>query len=283
MADAQSSVSVLCAYPVSGIYDVNHRLAHYLALAIILLAPRHRWITPAAIAFVTLYSLFSTLYVGALSIAPTRLGPSLDVFSLNSIFLVNTYALATAVFCRSDIIKGKRGWLSTIRAFVWLWVGFVTASLAKSNFEKFAQKAAVEVQCFAENATNNPANIFSIGNGLACENPCVVPETSVAHRLQEQLSPMVWGSLDRATNSFSKMAIPSLSFTEYAIVILFAVALASTLWINFFTVSRIDTTKNSRANGNCRVHKSHETPSSAPSRRARPTLAFVSSSPNSRL
>ncbi|KIW02337.1 uncharacterized protein PV09_06480 [Verruconis gallopava] len=240
MADntAATSVSVLCAYPVSSIYDFNHRFVYYVALAVILLAPRHRWITPAAFAFCTLYTVFSTLYVGALSIAPSRLGPSLDIFALNSLFLTNTYALAAAVFCRPDLIKGKRGWLQCIRAFVWLWVGFITATLAKSSFERFAQKAVVEVQCFAENAPSAPANIFAFGE-LACENPCVVPETSVAYVLQEQLAPMVWGSLDTATNSFSKMSIPSLTLTEYAVVILFAVALASTLWINFFTSPQI--------------------------------------------
>jgi len=180
--------------------------------------------------------MFSTLYVGALSIAPTRLGPSLDIFPLNSLFLTNTYALAAAVFCRPDIIKGKRGWLACVRAFVWLWVGFVTATWAKSSFERFAQDAAVEVQCFAENAANSPANIFSIGDGLACENPCAIPASFVAHGFP---SPVVWGHLNTATNSFSKMTIPSLSVSEYAVVILFAVALASTLWVNFFTSPQI--------------------------------------------
>jgi hypothetical protein len=229
----------VCLLGNNGILTPAFRVAYYTALAIILLAPRHRWITPAAFAFVTLYSVFSTLYVGALSIAPARLGPSLDVFSLNSLFLTNTYALAAAVFCRPDLIKGRRGWLQCIRAFVWLWVGFITATLAKSSFERFAQKAAVEVQCFAENSSSAPANLFSIGKGLACENPCAVPETSVAYRLQEQLSPMVWGSLDTATKTFNKMRIPSLSTTEYTVTILFAVALASTLWVNFFTSPQI--------------------------------------------
>ena len=126
-------------------------------------------------------------------------------------------------------MKGKRGWAAVVRAFVWIWTGFVAASMAKSSFERFASDAAVEVQCFSENATNSAANIFSIGNGMACENPCDVPAASVAHRLQEQLSPIVWGSLDKATNSFSKMPIPTLSMSEYAVVILFAVALVSSI------------------------------------------------------
>jgi hypothetical protein len=188
---------------------------------------------------VTLYSVFSTVYVGALSIAPSRLGPSLDIFSLNSLFLTNTYALAAAVFCRPDLIKGRRGWMQCIRAFVWLWVGFIAATLAKSSFERFAQKATVEVQCFSENSSSARANIFSIGKGLACENPCAVPETSAAYRLQEQLTPMVWGSVDSATKAFTKMSIPSLSIGEYVVVITFAIALASTLWINFFTSLQI--------------------------------------------
>jgi len=236
---ADTTVSVLCAFPVSTIYDFNHRFAYYVALAIILVAPRHRWFTPAAIAFVTLYSLFSTLYIAAISIAPTRLGPTLDVFALNSLFLTNTYALATVVFCRSDIIRGKRGWVQCMRSFVWLWVGFITATLAKSRFERFAQDATVEVQCFARDAAHSAENLFAFGKDLACVNPCVVPETSVAHRLQEQLSPMVWGSLNPTTNSFSKMAIPELSMSEHLIVILFAVALASTLWVNFFFTKTI--------------------------------------------
>jgi len=241
MADAATtSVSVLCAYPISSIYDFNHRFAYYTALAVILLAPRHRWITPAAFAYVTLFSVFSTLYVGALSIAPSRLGPSLDVFALNSIMLTNCYGLATVVFCRADQIKGgRRGWGVAVRAFVWLWVGFVTATWAKSNFEEWAQGATVEVQCFAENATDSPANIFSTGKGMACENPCQAPGSSVAYKLQEQLKPMVWGYLDTANNSFSKAKIPTLSVSEYAVVILFAMALASTLWINFYFNPRI--------------------------------------------
>jgi hypothetical protein len=240
MADAVlPSVSVLCAYPVSPLYDASHRYFYYACLAVILALPRHKWVTPAAFAFVTLYSVFSTLYVGALAIAPTRLGPSLDIFPLSSLFLTNTYALAAGVFCRTKLIKGKRGWLRCVRSFVWLWIGFITANLTKSMFEKMAQRVAVDVQCYAEDSATAPANIFSIGNGISCENPCAIPATSALHRIQEQLTPILWGSVDSQTKEFTQMPIPSLTTKEYAVVILFAVALASTLWLNFFTSPQI--------------------------------------------
>jgi len=156
------------------------------------------------------------------------------------LFLVNTYALAAAVFCRPDLIKGRRQWMKCTRGFVWSWLAFVTATFTKSSFEKIAKRVATDVQCFAENSTSTPANLFSIGKGLACENPCLVPSSlSAAHQIQEQLSPILWGSLDAETNTFHSMPIPNLSNMEYFVVILFAMALASTLWINFFTSPQI--------------------------------------------
>lgn len=155
--------------------------------------------------------------MGALAIAPTRLGPSLDIFPLNSIFLVNTYAIAAVVFCRSDLIKGKRQWMKCTRGFVWSWLAFVTATFSKGAFERMAKRVATEVQCFAENSTSS-TNLFSIGNGLACENPCSTPSSaSAAYQIQEQLSPILWGRLDD-TNTFEAMPIPDLSNVEYLIV-----------------------------------------------------------------
>jgi len=124
------------------------------------------------------------------------------------------------------------------RGFVWSWLAFVTATFSKGAFERMAKRVATEVQCFADNSTSS-ANLFSIGNGLACENPCSSPPSAfAAHQIHEQLSPILWGRLDD-TNTFEAMPIPDLSNVEYLIVILFATALASTLWVNFFTSPQI--------------------------------------------
>jgi len=241
MADHSGpSVSVLCAYPVSDVFDQRHRAAYYVALAIIVLAPIHRWLTPAAFSFVSLYSLFSTFYIVALFVAPTRLGPTLDVFPLHSVLLVNTYALATVVFCRSNLIKGRRGWARCMRMFILLWGGFLMANFTKMSFERMTKKITRDVPCFTENSASSPVNVFSIGNGLACENPCARSSDSlVFHPAQDQIRPILWGSVDAITKQFKSMPHPSLSTTDYMIVILFGVALSSTLWLNFFTSPQI--------------------------------------------
>ncbi|QDS70629.1 hypothetical protein FKW77_000703 [Venturia effusa] len=233
------SVEVLCALPMSDIYDQNHRAAYYLALGFVVLAPVHRWLTPAALSFVVLYSLFSTLYIFALFIAPTRLGPTLDVFPLHSLLLVNTYALAAVVFCRSSLIRGRRAWVKCMRMFVWQWGGFMVVNWIKMSFEKVARSSVKAVQCHAEN-TSSPANLFSIGHGFACENPCATSAGElIISPAQAQIRPVLWGTIDAATKKFTAMPRPELTSTDYAIVILFGIALSSTLWLNFFTSPQI--------------------------------------------
>jgi hypothetical protein len=237
MGDANPSVSVLCAYPVSEIYSLQHRYVHYAALTFLIVAPVHRWMTPAAMGLVGMYSLFSTFYLIALFIAPTRLGPTLDIFPIHSILLTNTYAMATVVFCRSALVKPRRSFALFARLFVWLWGGFVLATLDKYSFEILAKKITKTVQCYADNSTSVPANVFSAGHGFACDNPCASSSADglILHPAQGQIRPILWGTIDAATKSFSEMPSPSFSFGECSVVILFGIALSMTLWANFYT------------------------------------------------
>jgi len=214
---------VICAYPVNDIYNLNHRALYYLALGLIVLGPVHRWLTPAALSIVVLYSLATTFYVGALYIAPNRLGPTLDVFPLHSILLTNTYAMAACVFCRSSMIKGKRRWAMVTRMFIWLWGGFMLAGYVKSSFEKKLTSNLTTVDC-SENSTLS-GNTFSAAQGLTCQNPCSTPGHSA----------IIWGSLDLAAKTFSAYPRPDLSTCEYLVVVAFSIALSATLWLNFYT------------------------------------------------
>ncbi|KAF2435417.1 hypothetical protein EJ08DRAFT_337004 [Tothia fuscella] len=240
-ADLGPEVSVLCSYPVSDIYNYQHRYVYYAALAFIALAPKHKWMTPASLALVGVYTIFSILYAVVLFIAPTRVGPTLDIFPIHSILLTNTYAMAAVVFCRSELVRPRRHWARCSRMFAWLSAGFFLATLDKMAFEKLAKKVTKTVQCFADNSTSLPVNPFSVGHGLACQNPCAFNGASslIMHPAQDEIRPILWGTLDAVTKTFADIPTPNMSTQEHLIVILCAVALSSTLWLNFATSPQI--------------------------------------------
>jgi hypothetical protein len=215
------SVDVICAYPVSEIYNVQHRAVYYTALAFLVLLPVHRWLTSAALSLVVIYSFATTFYVVGLFLIPSRLGPTLDVYPISSILLVNTYAIATVVFCKPTSIKGKRRWAMVTRLFIWLWGGFMLSNFVKSSFEKKLTSSLTAVDCHS-GTSSTLGNVFSAGQGLSCHNPCSAQHAAV-----------VWGTLDGL--EFSAYPRPSLSAYEYLVVIAFGIALSLTLWVNFFT------------------------------------------------
>jgi hypothetical protein len=222
MAELQS-IDVLCAYPVNDLYNFNHRVLFYVALASVVLLPVHRWLTPAALSLVVLYSFSSVFYVIALFLAPDRLGPTLDIFPLHSILIVDTYAMAFVVFLRSDVIRGKRRWALVTKLFMWLWGSFYLAGYVKSTFEKRLASSVTTVDC-RNDSDSLPGKIFSASQGLACQNPCPSHHT-----------PIIWGSLDMATKTFSAFPRPNASTGETLVAITFGIALSATLWLNFFT------------------------------------------------
>lgn len=109
----------------------------------------------------------------------------------------------------------------------------------KMSFEKMARSSVKAVLCHAENSSS-PANLFSIGHGFACENPCATSAGElVVSPAQAQIRPILWGTIDAVTKEFNSMPRPQLTSTDYVIVILFGIALSSTLWLNFFTSPQI--------------------------------------------
>jgi hypothetical protein len=222
MAGLQS-IDVLCAYPVNDFYNFNHRILFYIALACVVLLPIHRWLTPAALSLVVLYSFSSVFYVAALFLAPERLGPTLDVFPLHGILIVDTYAIAFVVFLRSDAIRGKRRWALVTRMFMWLWGSFYLAGYVKSTFEKRLASNVTPVEC-RNDTSFLPGTVFSAGQGLVCQNPCPSHHT-----------PIIWGSLNMASKTFSTFPRPNTSTGDTLVAITFGIALSATLWINFFT------------------------------------------------
>lgn len=102
-----------------------------------------------------------------------------------------------------------------------------------------ARHSVKEVQCHVEN-TSSSVNMFSIGHGFACENPCASSASGlIVSPAQAQIRPILWGSIDAATKQFTAMPHPDLTCTDYAVVILFGIALSSTLWLNFFTSPQV--------------------------------------------
>lgn len=111
---------------------------------------------------------------------------------------------------------------------------------AKISFEKTARNTAKEVQCHLEGSSTSAGSLFSIGHGFECENPCAVSNGDlVVSPAQAQIRPILWGSIDAATKQFTAMPRADLTYTDYAIVLLFGIALSSTLWLNFFTSPQI--------------------------------------------
>jgi hypothetical protein len=220
---ADLSVDVLCAYPINDLYDRNHRLCMYLALGTVLLFPKLKWLKSACLSLVVLYTLGTGFYTLGLYLAPDRLGPSMDIFALNSILVVDTYAMAAVVFLRPSTIKGKRSWAVVTRMFIWLWGSFYLSGWVKNSFEKNITSKLTTVNCSPDNSTIS-GNTFSAGQGLACQNPCSAHHTAI-----------VWGTLGAASKTFSRYSRPDISTSELLVVITSAIVLTSTLWLNFFT------------------------------------------------
>ena len=237
------TVTVVCAYEVSAQFDFNHRLAYYLSILFLLIAPVHRILTPLVSSFVVLYGLFNVVYAGGLAALSTRLGPSLDIYPLHAILLVSTYAFATLIFCRTNAIKGKRAWGAVMRWFFIMWAGFVLANTGKDLFEKRTAKSMMaEVECRPLAGTHCGERHFFVNNALACRNPCSAPKTGdITLPGQALLKPVVWGTVYNvgATMKFAPRARPDLAWSEMAIIVLFGIALSLTLWLNFFTNPRL--------------------------------------------
>jgi hypothetical protein len=199
----------------------------YLALSTIFLFPNLKWLKAACLSLVVLYTLATGFYTLGLFLAPDRLGPSMDVFALNGILLVEAYAMAAIVFLRPSTIKGKRRWAVVTRMFIWLWGSFYLSGWVKTSFEKNLIGNLKTVDCSLENSTIS-GSTFSTGQGLACQNPCSTQHTAV-----------VWGTLDMAGKTFSRYSHPEPSSCELLVVITSVVAATSTLWLNFFTSPQI--------------------------------------------